>query len=127
MMLFALLHYQEIVGVYSSREKAEKAKTIGHVAALEAAGWFIEEWRLDAVAHELENHPTTLDQFLNKTMQAARTNPRLTTVDGFNEIMRRIGLLLAWRGRVWLALHIEELQVHGNAMTHYDQIEVLEG
>lgn len=72
MMLFALF-YQEIVGVYSSREKAEKAKTIGHVAALEAADGSSKNRSCDAVAHKVENHPTTLDQFLNKTMQAART------------------------------------------------------
>ena len=50
-MLYALLHYEEIVGIYSSRVRDEAAKTIGHVQCLEPQGWFIEEWELDRVAH----------------------------------------------------------------------------
>jgi hypothetical protein len=44
---YVLLHFFEIVGVYSSRALAEIGKTDNHVAALDPKGWYVEEWELD--------------------------------------------------------------------------------
>lgn len=50
--VYVLLHYDEVVGVYSSLANAEIAKTVGHVSCLEPQGWFIDERTLDLFAHE---------------------------------------------------------------------------
>jgi len=47
MTCYVLLHYLEVVGVYSSRDLAERGKTDSHVASLVPEGWFIQEWPLD--------------------------------------------------------------------------------
>lgn len=48
MTCYVLLHYFEIVGVYSSPANAELGKRDGHVACLDPAGWHVQEWTLDS-------------------------------------------------------------------------------
>jgi hypothetical protein len=60
MTCFVLLHYFEVVGVYSTRENAERGKTDSHVATLVPEGWHIQEWMIDkfldaTLANELSN------------------------------------------------------------------------
>jgi len=47
MICYVLLHYFEVVGVYSSQVLAEHGKTDSHVAAFDPKGWYIQEWELD--------------------------------------------------------------------------------
>jgi hypothetical protein len=47
MTCYVLLHYWEVVGVYSSLANAERGKTDSHVAALDPTGWHVQEWQLD--------------------------------------------------------------------------------
>lgn len=47
MTCYVLIHFNEIVGVYSSRGLAEIGKTDNHVAALDPQGWYVQEWVLD--------------------------------------------------------------------------------
>jgi hypothetical protein len=42
-----LIHFFEVVGVYSTPELAEKGKRDGHVATLDPKGWFVQEWPVD--------------------------------------------------------------------------------
>jgi hypothetical protein len=49
---YVLLHYYEVVGVYSSRELAEHGKSDSHVASLDPRGWFIQEWQIDKFTDE---------------------------------------------------------------------------
>lgn len=47
MICYVLIHYFEVVGVYSSRALAEHGKTDSHAASLDTKGWYIQEWELD--------------------------------------------------------------------------------
>lgn len=47
MTCYVLLHYLEVVGVYSSMSNAELGKRDNHVSCLDPKGWCIQEWSLD--------------------------------------------------------------------------------
>ena len=50
-MVYVLLHYDEVIGVYTTRMNAERGKTEGHVKALDPRGRCVQEWRLDGFPH----------------------------------------------------------------------------
>lgn len=46
-MVYVLTHYDEFIGVYSSRENADLASRTGHVGTLERQGFHVQEAEMD--------------------------------------------------------------------------------
>lgn len=47
LMVYALFHFNDLIGIYSTRELAETAKGCGECSAFDPAGWFVDGRPLD--------------------------------------------------------------------------------